>query len=336
MGEHPSISLAIPVYNEEAVVPELVRRTAAVLDGVPGGPHEIVVVDDGSSDRTLELLEAAAEKDPKLMVIALSRNFGHQTALEAALDHVSGDVTVLMDGDLQDPPEAIPTLVDAYKRGYDVVYVERVNRKEAWWLRACYYIFYRLVAILSSTKLPLDAGDFGLMSRRVVEELKRMPEHHRYLRGLRTWVGFSQIGVPIERPARHAGRTKYGPLKLFKLAFDGIFAFSIVPLRAASILGATAVALSVLYSLYAVYVKFWLRSPQGFTAIILTITFLSGMNLFFLGIIGEYVGRVYEEAKGRPHYVVLKIIGKSNSSSRATAPLTNAAEVWERTGTPGN
>ena len=157
------------------------------------------------------------------------------------------------------------------------------------------------------------------MSRRVVEELRRMPEHHRYLRGLRTWVGFRQIGIAIERPARYAGRTKYSPLKLFKLAFDGIFAFSIVPLRAASILGATAVTLSVLYSLYAIYVKFWLHSPQGFTALILTITFLSGMNLFFLGIIGEYIGRVYEEAKGRPHYVVHKVIRQR--SRAATQPI---------------
>jgi glycosyltransferase involved in cell wall biosynthesis len=310
MAEQPSISVAIPIYNEEAVLPELLRRTCAVLDGIPGGPHQIVLVDDGSSDRTWELLERAAGNDPRLVAVALSRNFGHQTALGAALDHVSGDVTVLMDGDLQDPPEAIPTLLDSYKEGFDVVYVRRVNRKETWWLRACYYLFYRLLATLSSIRLPLDAGDFGLLSRRVIEELRRMPEHHRYLRGMRTWVGFRQIGIPIERSARQAGRTKYSPLKLLKLASDGIFAFSIVPLRAAALLGAGATTLSVLFSLYAVYAKFWLHSPQGFTALILTITFLSGINLFFLGIIGEYIGRVYEEAKGRPHYVVRKVIGQ--------------------------
>lgn len=335
MIAQPSVSLAIPVYNEEAVVPELLRRTAAVLAGIPGGPHEIVLVDDGSSDRTLELLERAAEEDPRLLVIALSRNFGHQTALAAALDHVSGDVTVLLDGDLQDPPEAIPTLLDSYRQGYDVVYARRVNRKEVWWLRACYYLFYRLLAALSTIQLPLDAGDFGLMSRRVTEEIRRMPEHHRYLRGLRTWVGFRQIGIPIERSARQAGVTKYSLLKLLKLASDGIFAFSIVPLRAAALVGATASALSVLYSIYAVYAKFWLHSPQGFTALILAITFLSGVNLFFLGIIGEYVGRVYEEAKGRPHYVVGKMIGKRSSSIRTTTSLRNAPEVWERTDTRG-
>ncbi|MFZ0800483.1 MAG: glycosyltransferase family 2 protein [Terriglobales bacterium] len=329
MSRPARVSLAIPVYNEEAVVPELVRRTTAVLDGVPGGPHEIVLVDDGSFDRTLELLERAAEKDNRIVVVSLSRNFGHQTALAAALDQVSGDVAVLLDGDLQDPPEAVPTLLDWYQQGYDVVYVQRVNRKESWWLRACYYIFYRLLAALSSVQLPLDAGDFGLMSRRVVEEIRRMPEQHRYLRGLRTWVGFRQIGIPMERSARHAGRTKYSPLRLLKLASDGIFAFSIVPLRAAAVLGAGAIALSSLYALYSLYAKFWMHSPQGFTALILAMTFFSGVNLFFLGIIGEYVGRVYEEAKGRPHYVVLKIVRRvgSNSAEKNGVPQAEGRSV---------
>jgi polyisoprenyl-phosphate glycosyltransferase len=312
------VSLAIPVYNEEAVLAELVRRTTAVLDGIPGGPHEIVLVDDGSSDRTLELLEQEAEKDARIVVVSLSRNFGHQTALAAALNQVSGDVAVLLDGDLQDPPEAVPTLLEWYQQGYDVVYVRRVNRKESWWLRACYYVFYRLLAVLSSVELPLDAGDFGLMSRRVVEEIRGMPEQHRYLRGLRTWVGFRQIGIPMERSARHAGRTKYSPLKLLKLASDGIFAFSIVPLRAAAVLGAFAIGLSFLFALYSLYAKFRMHSPQGFTALILAITFFSGVNLLFLGIIGEYVGRVYEETKGRPHYVILKIVRRGTNSMTET------------------
>lgn len=320
------ISVAIPVFNEELVVRELLRRTTSVLDSIDGGPHEIVFVDDGSSDRTAELLEQAAEQDPRLVVIALSRNFGHQTALAAALDYVSGDVTVLMDGDLQDPPEAIPILLDWHGRGYDVVYVRRVNRKESWWLRLCYYLFYRLLATLSSIQLPLDAGDFGLMSRRVVEEMRRMPEHHRYLRGLRTWVGFRQVGVPIERAARHAGRTKYGTLKLLRLASDGIFAFSIVPLRAASMLGMIAILLSFIFAVYSLFAKFFLhQAPQGFTALILVITFLSGINLFFLGIIGEYVGRVYEESKARPHYVIRKLFGQPARKAE-TAALNTVAD----------
>jgi glycosyltransferase involved in cell wall biosynthesis len=310
MRRPPRVSLAIPIYNEEAVVVELLRRTTAALDNTPGGPHEIVLVDDGSSDRTAELLEKAAAADSRLVVVALSRNFGHQTALVAALDHVSGDVAILMDGDLQDPPEAIPALLESHLQGFDVVYVRRTNRKESWWLRVCYHLFYRLATSLSSIQLPLDAGDFGLMSRRVVEEIRKMPEHHRYLRGLRAWVGFRQTGIAIERSARHAGRTKYSPLKLLKLASDGIFAFSIVPLRAAAVTGVVAIGLSALYSFYALYAKFWLNTPQGFTALILAITFLSGVNLFFLGIIGEYVGRVYEETKARPHYVVRKVVDR--------------------------
>jgi len=324
----PLVSLAITVYNEEAVVPELLRRTTSVLDSLPGGPHEIVLVDDGSSDHTAALLEKAAQEDARLVLVALSRNFGHQTALAAALDHVSGDVAVLMDGDLQDPPEAIPLLVEAYQQGYDVVYVRRINRKEAWWLRVCYWLFYRLLATLSPVQLPLDAGDFGLMSRRVIDEIRSMPEHHRYLRGLRSWVGFRQIGIPIERSARQAGRTKYSAFRLLKLASDGIFAFSIVPLRAASILGAVAIALSGIFSLYSLYAKFWLHSPQGFTALILVVTFLSGINLFFLGIIGEYVGRVYEETKARPHYVVDRVVSRTAAS--ASGWRGSPAEVGRR------
>ena len=307
MTDHPSISVAIPIFNEEALIPDLHSRVGATLDRIPGGPHQIVVVDDGSTDSTCELLEEAAARDPRIVVVALSRNFGHQTALAAALDYVTGDITVMMDGDLQDPPEAIPLFLERYKQGYDVVYARRVNRKEAWWLRACYYLFYRIIGALSSINLPLDSGDFGLMSSRVVSEIRRMPEHHRYIRGLRTWVGFRQIGVSIERDARGAGKTKYSPLRLLKLASDGIFAFSIVPLRAASLTGAAATVLSVLYAIYSLYVKFRSHSPQGFTALVLVITFLLGINMFFLGIIGEYVGRVYEEAKGRPHYVVRKV-----------------------------
>ncbi len=304
IGWQPRISVSIPLYNEEAVIPQLLYRVRATLDGLPGGPHEVVLVDDGSSDRTWQLMLEAAQQDSRVVAVGLSRNFGHQTALAAGLDHASGDVVILMDGDLQDPPEAIPRLLDLYRNGYDVVYVQRVSRKESWRLRLSYYVFYRLLAALSSTELPVDAGDFGLMSRRVVDEIRKMPEHHRYLRGLRKWVGFRQIGIPMERSSRQAGRTKYTRLKLLKLASDGIFAFSIVPLRAAAILGAAAILLSTLFSLYSLYAKFWLRSPQGFTALILVITFLSGINLFFLGIIGEYVGRVYEESKARPHYVI--------------------------------
>ncbi|HUL69232.1 MAG TPA: glycosyltransferase family 2 protein [Gemmatimonadales bacterium] len=315
MSQPPRVSVAVPMYNEEAVLPEFLRRLGAVLDETPGGPHEIVIVDDGSRDRTLAQLEAAAAQDPRLVVVALSRNFGHQAALTAALDHVTGDVTVLMDGDLQDQPESIPTFLRSYADGYDVVYAQRASRKEGLWLRASYAIYYRLLSKLSNLQLPVDAGDFGLMSRRVVEQIRRTPERHRYLRGLRAWAGFRQIGIPVDRQERYAGRSKYSLAKLFRLAFDGIFAFSIAPLRAAAILGLIAIVLSTLFSIYSLVAKlFFHQSPKGFTALILVVTFLSGVNLFFLGVIGEYVGRIYEEAKSRPLYIVDRVIGRRSKN----------------------
>ena len=307
------LSVAIPIHNEESVLPELLTRLMGVLDKVQGGPHELLFVDDGSTDGTLALLEEAAQRDSRIMALSLSRNFGHQAALTAALDHVTGDATVLMDGDLQDEPESIPRLLGKFFEGYDVVYAQRTRRKEAWPLRLSYYVFYRLMARLSDMKLPLDAGDFALMSRRVVEHLQRLQEHHRYLRGLRSWVGFRQIGIPVERSQRHSGRSKYSVFRLLKLASDGIFAFSIVPIRAAAILGATSIGLSGLFAVYTIFAKLFLnQTPKGFTALLLLITFLSGILLFFLGVIGEYVGRIYEESKGRPIYIIGRLIGGGN------------------------
>jgi len=316
------VSLAIPVYNEEAVLPELLRRTGKVLDEIPGGPHEIVFVDDGSTDRTQALLEQATHEDPRISLVSLSRNFGHQAALTAALDHASGDVTVVIDADLQDPPESIPLLLEKFEQGYDVVYVQRVKRKEPLWLRACFFVFYRLMRALSDVQLPLDAGDFGLMSRRALEQLRGLREHHRYVRGLRSWVGFRQIGVRIERAERHAGESKYSVLRRLKGALDGIFAFSIVPLRAAALLGSITMFLSFLFALYSIYAKLIQhKSVQGFTAIIVSVIFLSGVNMFFLGVIGEYVGRIYEEIKARPLYVVSHIV-RGNSGAMPQEPAS--------------
>jgi dolichol-phosphate mannosyltransferase len=299
------VSVAIPLHNEALGVPLLLQRLGAVLDGIAGGPHEIVLVDDGSTDDTLEILDAAAKVDPRLVVVALSRNFGHQVALSAALDFVTGDVVVAMDGDLQDRPEAIPTFLAKYHEGFDVVYATRVKRKESLALRASYFLFYRLLSTLADTRLPVDSGDFALMTRRVVEQMRAAPEANRYLRGLRSWVGFRQTGVIIERDERAAGVTNYSPLKLLKLASDGIFSFSIVPLRMAALLGLFAILLSGSFSLYALYGKVVLnKNPVGFTSIMLFISFLTGVQLFFLGVIGEYVGRIYQESKRRPLYVL--------------------------------
>jgi dolichol-phosphate mannosyltransferase len=306
------LSVAIPIHNEESVLPELLRRLQAVLDALPGGPHEMVFLDDGSTDGTFDVLEAAARHDPRIVGISLSRNFGHQAAITAALDHVTGDATVVMDGDLQDVPEVIPQFVEKFHQGFDVVYARRVRRKEPWPLRLCYFVFYRMMAKLSDIRLPLDSGDFGLMSRRVIAQLRKMSEHHRYLRGMRTWVGFPQTGIEVERAERHSGRSKYNLIRLLKLAFDGIFAFSIVPIRAAALFGAFVMLLSALFVLYAVYARLILHeSPHGFTALIVAVTFLSGVMLFFLGVIGEYVGRIYEEIKARPHYIVARTLGNA-------------------------
>jgi polyisoprenyl-phosphate glycosyltransferase len=323
------LSVAIPLHNEETVLSELLPRLQRVLDELPLGPHEMVFVDDGSTDLTFELLCQAARSDARIVAISLSRNFGHQAAITAAMDHVSGDAVVIMDGDLQDVPEVLPQFVEKFAEGYDVVYAQRVRRKEPIPLRVCYFVFYRMMAWLSDIRLPLDSGDFGLMSRRVVDYIRRMPEHHRYLRGMRSWVGFAQIGIPVERAERHSGKSKYSLIRLMKLATDGIFAFSIVPIRAAALMGAFVISLSFLYVCYAVYAKMFLhKSPQGFTALLVAVTFLSGVVLFFLGIIGEYVGRIYEETKARPQYIVGHLVrGDALTQNSDSAQRTTQQEL---------
>jgi glycosyltransferase involved in cell wall biosynthesis len=312
MTRTPRISVVIPVYEEEEVIPELLRRVLAVLADRPGGPHELVLVDDGSRDRTWAQIAEAAGRDPRVRGISLSRNFGHQTALTAALDASDGDVTIVMDGDLQDPPELIPALLAAWEEGNDVVYVQRAQRQEGPILRLAYWAFYRFQAQLVSLAVPLDTGDFGLMSRRVVEELRRTREAHRFLRGLRTWVGFKQKGIAAPRDSRQGGVSKYTLRRLVRLALDGVFAFSVVPLRAAAAAGCLTLIASILFTAYAISVRLTTgRTPAGFTSILAVVVFLAGAQLLFLGIIGEYVGRVYEEVKHRPLYVIKERAGRA-------------------------
>jgi polyisoprenyl-phosphate glycosyltransferase len=303
------LSVGIPVFNEQDVIPDLLTRLLRVLDGISGGPHEVVFVDDGSTDESRRLLQDAAAADRRIRVVVLSRNFGHQAALGAALDHATGDAVVLMDADLQDQPEIIPEFVKHHEAGADVVFARRASREEGWIIRTSYRLFYRIIATLSDTPLPLDSGDFALLGAPVVATLRRLPERQRYLRGLRAWVGFTQVGIDVQRRARVAGKPKYTTWKLFKLALDGICSFSIVPLRAAAVSGLLAIAASIAFAAYAVYVRVVVgQVPAGFTASLLITTFLSGVQLLFLGIIGEYLGRVYGETKGRPPYVVAKIM----------------------------
>jgi len=305
------LSVGIPVYNEVDVIPTLLSRLRAVLDCVSGGPHEVIFVDDGSTDGSRELLEREARSDPRLKIVALSRNFGHQSALCAAIDHATGDALVLMDADLQDEPEIIPAFLKEFEAGADVVFARRTTRQEGFNQRLAYKAFYKLIAALSEIRLPLDTGDFGLMSASVVRAIRQLPEHQRYLRGLRAWVGFKQVAVDVHRQARAAGQAKYTTWKLIKLALDGICSFSIVPLRAAALFGMLAIAAAGAFAIYALYVRLVIGAvPEGFTATLLVLTFLSGVQLLFLGVLGEYIGRVYAEAKGRPSYVVAHIVSQ--------------------------
>jgi len=301
------ISVAVPVYNEEAVVPELLRRLRAVLDALPGGPHEMVFADDGSRDATLARLRAGAVADPRIRIVELSRNFGHQIALTAALDHCRGDAIVMMDGDLQDAPELIPAFVGRWLAGADVVYAVRARRAEGWLLRTSYHLFYRLIERVADLKLPRDSGDFCLVSAEAAAAMRGARERNRYVRGLRTWVGFRQEAFPVERQARQAGASKYGWRQLFGLAFDGIFSFSTAPIRLAVWTGLATVALTAL--LGAFWIVAWAAgaAPQGFTALAISIAFFGGVQLMFLGVIGEYVGRIYDEVKQRPLYVVRRV-----------------------------
>lgn len=308
----PRVSILVPVYNEDVVLPELIARTLTVLNTLPGGPHELIFVDDGSSDGTFPILEAACANDPQITAIALSRNFGHQDAIAAALDYATGDAVVVMDGDLQDPPEAIPQFIEEYRRGYDVVYAIRTDRKEGLILRASYLLFYWTIRLLANINLPIGAGDFGLVSRRVADSLRAMPEQNPYLRGMRAWVGFAQKGVLVARDERHGGHTKYNWTRLIRLAFDGIFSFSLVPIRLALLTGLIAMGASIAYTAYAIVIKLvYARSPLGFTALVVAISFLSGVQLLFLGVIGEYIGRVFDEVRGRPRYLVRRVCGRS-------------------------
>ena len=305
------LSIGIPVFNEQDVLPELLVRLLRVLDRIDGGPHEVVSCRRWQHRWIAPPAGRGGRPRWRVRVIVLSRNFGHQAALGAALDFASGDAVVLMDADLQDEPEIIPEMVRHHLAGADVVFARRKTREEGWAIRLAYRLFYRLIAVLSDTKLPLDTGDFALLGASVVAALRRLPEHQRYLRGLRAWVGFNQVGIDVDRKARAAGRPKYTTWKLFKLAVDGVCSFSIVPLRAAAVTGLIAIAGSMAFSLYAVYVRLAVgQVPAGFTASLVIITFLSGVQLLFLGVIGEYLGRVYGEAKGRPAYIVACVTGR--------------------------
>ncbi len=305
--ERPELSVVIPAYNEEENLDALYTRLVAALDPL-GMSYELIFVNDGSRDRTLPMLQQLAAADGRVVVVDLARNFGHQIAISAGLDHARGDGVIVMDGDLQDPPEVLPQFIAKWREGYEVVYAVREKRKEGPLKRAAYSLFYRLLKRVSQIDIPLDAGDFCIMDRRVVDLLNGMPERNRFVRGIRSWVGLNQTGLAYERHARHAGRPKYTFTRLLYLALDGLVSFSYLPLRLISMAGLAVSLMSILIALFYTVQKLTIGlSPPGFATLVVAIFFLSGIQLITIGVIGEYVGRIFEEVKARPLYVVRKV-----------------------------
>ncbi|MGD1700230.1 glycosyltransferase family 2 protein [Dapis sp. BLCC M229] len=302
-------SVVIPIFNESEIIPELWRRLSDVLDRVDGS-SEVIFINDGSVDNSFELLKEISHKNQEVKIISFSRNFGHQCALSAGIDHANGKAVILMDGDLQDSPEAIISFSRLWQQGYDVVYAIRKNRKEKWLKRLAFKSFYYIQRKLSGIVTPMDAGIFSLMDRKVILTLRQMPERNKYLSGLRAYAGFKQIGVYVERGPRYRGEPKVSVSKLFKLAFDGIFSFSTIPLKMATILGLVSAIVSFIIGLIGLYVKFILGQEFLSWAYGLTTTFfMGGIQLLSLGIIGEYIGRIYDEVRQRPYYIIDEKIG---------------------------
>jgi len=329
----PLISIVVPCFNEEAVIQETHRRLTDTLTDLEGR-YEIVYVDDGSRDRTLLILESIQATDLAVRVLSFSRNFGHQMAVSAGIDHAQGDAIVLIDADLQDPPELIRAMVEKWREGYDVVYGQRHSREgESYFKVATARLFYRFINRLSDVPIPLDTGDFRLMSRQVVNVLKRMPERDRFIRGMVSWVGYRQCALPYERARRYAGVSKYPLRKMVAFATDGILSFSIKPLRLATTVGFLTSGLAILGILYALVLRLWTSYwVSGWTLLIISVLFLGGVQLICLGIIGEYVGRIYSESKRRPLYLIGEALGFSERSEQ-TAVGRQTVSIPDRYGT---
>jgi glycosyltransferase involved in cell wall biosynthesis len=298
-------SIVIPVYNEAEVLPSLYNRLTRVMEGLVE-PYEIIFVNDGSRDDSTALLRDFQDRDARVKFLSFSRNFGHQIAITAGLDYSSGQAAVVMDVDLQDPPEVIPRLIEQWRKGYDIVFAVRAKRQgEGFFKRSTAALFYRLFRRMAATEIPLDAGDFRLMSRRAVEALQSIRERNRFIRGLAGWIGFRQTAVTYVRDVRQAGETKYPLKKMLRFALNGLLSFSVVPLQLASYLGFLISSIGFFYIVYAIGLKLFTdRVVLGWTSVMVAVLFLGGVQLISLGIIGEYIGRIYDEVKQRPLYVV--------------------------------
>jgi dolichol-phosphate mannosyltransferase len=311
----PTFSIVAPVYNEEALIAEFCQRVIAVMEAL-GEPFEIVLVNDGSRDRSPQIMRQLHEADPRIKVINFSKNFSHQIAITAGIDYAQGQAVIVIDSDLQDPPEVIPQLVEQWQQGYQVVYAVRSEREgETAFKKATASLFYRVIRKITSVDIPADTGDFRLMDRKVVAALTTMREHHRFMRGLSVWVGFNQTGVYYKRDARKAGETKYPVRKMFRFALDGITSFSYLPLQLATYMGFVIAALSVVGIVIAVILRLSGLAITGQATTLVTVLFLGGVQLIFLGIIGEYLGRIYDEVKRRPLYIVAEALGFEDETS---------------------
>ena len=305
----PTLSLVVPVFNERETLPAFYERTTAALHGCCPS-YEIVFVDDGSQDGSLDELRRLASTDSHVRVVSFSRNFGHQTAVSAGMNYASGEAVAVIDSDLQDPPELIAPLLARWRDGYQVVYAIRRTRRENVLKRAAYRVFYRLLRSLSYVDMPLDAGDFAIMDRRVVDLLNDMPERNRFVRGIRAWVGFKQTGIEYDRDPRFAGESKYPLTKLLRLAYDGVVSYSFVPLRLVTQLGFLISLVAFALIVYLLTLRIFSgQLMMGWTSTIVVILFLGGVQLVSLGILGEYVGRIFDEVKRRPLYVVAETVG---------------------------
>ena len=308
--ERPTFSLVVPIWNEELVIPELYRRVVETMAHA-GGSWELICVNDGSRDRSLQLLLDLRSKDPRVKVIDFSRNFGHQIAITAGADFADGDAVIVMDADLQDPPEVILRMIEKWREGFEVVYAVRTHRQgETWFKLMTASLFYRLLQRVADVDIPLDAGDFRLMDRRVVLAMRQLREKHRFMRGLSSWVGFKQTPLEYERAERYAGETKYPLAKMVRLAGTAITSFSYLPLRLSTYFGFGLAALSLL----AIILTIILRLAgnhffEGQATTLVSVLFLGGIQLIFLGILGEYLGRIYDEVKNRPLYIVSRAYG---------------------------
>jgi len=304
------LSVIFPIYNEESVLPHLYERALSVLVKL-GLDYEIIFVNDSSSDRSLEILQGFNQINPKVKILSFSRNFGHQMAITAGLHFSRGDAVIILDGDLQDPPEIIPQFLEKWREGYQVVYAVRATRKDPLPMRILYKMYYRLLKAISKTEIPLDSGDCCLIDHKVVNLINSIPERNRFVRGLRSWVGFRQAGIRYDRDKRFAGKPKYTFFKLLHLAMDGIISFSEIPLKISILIGFFVSISSLLYSVYLIantIFNFQHRIP-GWASIVVGITLLGGVQLTVMGFLGEYIIRIFDEVKGRPPYILNGCIG---------------------------